>query len=64
MGTLSPSQVAKLLQVTPSAVRQWIKLGKLDARRVGGRWRIRQADLDSFLERGDKDRPGTPAGPD
>ena len=62
MGTLSPSQVAMQLQVTPSAVRQWIKMGKLAARRVGGRWRISQADLDTFLKGGEKDKPGISAG--
>ncbi len=45
---LSPSEAAKRLGTTTRSVQRWIKLGKLPARRVGGRWRVACDALDAF----------------
>src|SRR6185295_252585 len=45
---LSPSEVAKHLGTTTRSVQRWITLGKLPARRVGGRWRVASDALVAF----------------
>jgi excisionase family DNA binding protein len=42
--------VAEQLQVDKQTVRRWIKEGRLAAVKPGLEWRIRQSDLDEFLE--------------
>ena len=41
----TPAELAKALDVSASAVRQWISCGKLKAYRVGDRWRVRKEDV-------------------
>src|SRR5215207_57066 len=45
---LSPSEAAKRLGATTRSVQRWIVLGRLPARRVGGRWRVASDALDAF----------------
>lgn len=47
---LSLQQVAAYLQVTTKTIYRMIKAGKLPARRVGGQWRFRRVDLDSWFD--------------
>jgi len=48
---LSSHQISKLLQVSPSAVVNWVNQGKLSAFRTpGGHRRVRLGDLRRFLE--------------
>lgn len=42
---LTPSQLAKILDVSAATVRNWIASGKLKAYRVGERWRVRREDV-------------------
>ena len=46
-------QICEQLQVSDQTVRRWIKGGELPAMNIGGKagYRIRQADLDAFIER-------------
>jgi len=37
---LSPTEVATLLECTPSTIRNYVRNGRLRAERVGGRWLI------------------------
>ncbi|GAB4164390.1 MAG: hypothetical protein Fur005_24630 [Roseiflexaceae bacterium] len=55
---LTPNDIAQKLFVTTRAVVRWIVQGKLRANRVGGRWRIQQADLDEFLRNPPDSKPG------
>jgi 3-methylcrotonyl-CoA carboxylase alpha subunit len=48
---LSPSEVARRLGTTTRSVQRWIALGRLPARRVGGRWRVAFDALDAFAAR-------------
>jgi excisionase family DNA binding protein len=58
---LTVFDVAELLQLNPQTVRNWIDQGSLAAIRVGQRRvRIRQSDLDRFLDAGTTS--GTPSG--
>ena len=43
------SRVARKLGVHPATVTRWILQGKLIAHKFPGSWRIRPADLDSFI---------------
>jgi excisionase family DNA binding protein len=54
-------QIADLLQVHPETVRSWLRAGRLKGRAFGGKtgWRIRESELNAFLER--EDRPGKAA---
>jgi acetyl-CoA/propionyl-CoA carboxylase biotin carboxyl carrier protein len=45
---ISPSEAARRLGATTRSVQRWIALGRLPARRVGGRWRVASDALDAF----------------
>jgi len=46
---LSPSAAAHRIGATTRSVQRWIALGRLPARRVGGRWRVASDALDAFM---------------
>jgi excisionase family DNA binding protein len=47
----TPGDVAKLLQVKPVTVHNWLRSGKLKGFRVGSRlWRITREQLQEFME--------------
>ncbi len=51
---LTVEEVTALLKVSIETVRRWIRAGELPVLRIGGRrggYRIRRADLDTFIER-------------
>ncbi len=57
---LSPSEAARRLGTTTRTVQRWIMLGRLPARRVGGRWRVASDALDAFqLVGANEARPAT-----
>jgi len=60
---LTPEQVADRLAVTPKAVRQWLREGKLPGLRLGRLWRVRPADLDAFIAGDGFALAGPPRGP-
>lgn len=46
---LTTTQTARILDVTPSCVRQWIAKGKLPALRIGSRWNIKPSDVKAVI---------------
>ncbi len=42
-------QVAEMLGVTTRTVQQYITDGKIPAKIIGGKWRIKEEDLKKFL---------------
>jgi len=46
---MSVKAVAEHAGVSPKTVRRWIGGGSLSASKVGSQWRIREADMESFL---------------
>lgn len=48
----TPDEVAKSLGLHPNTVRKWLRAGRLSGVRVGNRWRVRERDLEAFLEPG------------
>jgi len=47
---LTSEQVSKILQVHPFTVLKYIKAGKLKGIKLGRVWRIRESDVERFLE--------------
>jgi excisionase family DNA binding protein len=47
---LTPQEVSSLLRVSVYTVRRWIKEGTLPAYKVGRGWRIKDTDLDGWLD--------------
>ena len=47
---LTIREVAEILRVSERSVNRYIEYGKLKASKIG-QWRIKQSDLDKFLER-------------
>jgi excisionase family DNA binding protein len=50
MMLMTPREVAAMCRVTRGTVVSWIESGKLDALRVGGRWRVKMSDLAGFID--------------
>lgn len=46
---LTIEEVAKILRVSTRSVNRYIESGRLKASKIGV-WRIKQSDLDAFLE--------------
>jgi excisionase family DNA binding protein len=42
-------QVARMLDLHPKTVRRFIREGKLNARKVGGQWRITRQDIETCM---------------
>lgn len=49
-------EVAKRFKVTYLTVFRWIKSGKLKAFKVGKQYRVKQEDLETFLEHSKSER--------
>jgi len=47
---LTSEQVSKILQVHPFTVLKYLKAGKLKGIKLGRVWRIRESDVERFLE--------------
>jgi excisionase family DNA binding protein len=47
---LTIREAAEVLRLNPRTVREYVHLGKIEGRIIGGRWRFRRADLDAFFE--------------
>lgn len=46
----SVNQIAEMFELHPKTVRRYIKEGKLQARKVGGEWRVTEAELKALLD--------------
>lgn len=47
---LTPEQVAKRLQLTPHTIYVWLRAGRLPGIKLGRRWRVKEEDLESYLD--------------
>jgi excisionase family DNA binding protein len=45
-------QVAALLQLSPKTIKDWLRAGKLPGYKIGRAWRVRQEDLEAFIQGG------------
>ena len=48
---LTTEDVVAYLNVTPRTIYRLIRTGELPAIRIGHQWRVRQSDLDEWLDR-------------
>jgi excisionase family DNA binding protein len=46
----TPEQAAEILAVTPRAILEWLRRGKLKGLKLGRLWRIREGDLKAFID--------------
>lgn len=49
---LTPSDVAKCLQMNERTVTTWLRKGRLRGYKIGKEWRVSRIDLEAFLEAG------------
>ncbi len=56
---LTPEQVAEHLVVAERTVYEWLRSGRLRGIKLGRLWRIREADLEAFLQ-GEDEEPLSP----
>lgn len=47
---LMPEEVAERLVMSPKTIRDWLGKGKLKGVKTGKLWRIREHDLEAFIE--------------
>jgi len=47
---LTLREAAEVLRLSPRTVREYVTRGEIEGRIIGGRWRFRRADLDTFYE--------------
>jgi excisionase family DNA binding protein len=48
---LNVEQVAKRLQVSKMTIYRYLKTGKIEAYKIGKEYRIKESDLEKFLEK-------------
>lgn len=46
----TPEGAAEALLVSPKTVREWLRTGKLRGVKLGRLWRVRERDLQEFLQ--------------
>ncbi|WP_374709331.1 helix-turn-helix domain-containing protein [Desmospora profundinema] len=49
---LTPEEAAERLAVSPNTIRKWLRSGKLQGYKLPNVWRIRESDLNQFIEKG------------
>jgi len=47
---IPPEEAAERLAVSPKSIWEWLRQGKLKGVRAGRLWRIRERDLEAFLD--------------
>ena len=47
---LTVTEVAEYLKLSDKTIRRMISTGQLKASKVGGSWRIKEADIEKFLD--------------
>jgi excisionase family DNA binding protein len=47
---LTTEQAAAILQLTPKTIKDWLRAGKLTGCKMGRLWRVREADLETFIQ--------------
>jgi excisionase family DNA binding protein len=43
-------QAASILQLSPKTLKDWLRAGKLTGCKIGRLWRVKQADLEGFIQ--------------
>src|SRR6266850_3126984 len=61
---LTAEQAAATLQLSPKTIKGWLRAGKLTGCKIGRQWRVREVDLEAFIQaslimRGSEPTPST-----
>ncbi len=49
---LDPKEAAKIMAVTSRTIKEWLRRGELTGVKVRNLWRIRESDLERFIQKG------------
>jgi excisionase family DNA binding protein len=49
---LTVEQAAAKLQIAPKTLKDWLRAGRIKGVRVGRLWRIKECDLEAFVDQG------------
>jgi excisionase family DNA binding protein len=49
---LDPKEAAKIVAVTSRTIKEWLRRGELTGVKVKNLWRIRESDLERFIQKG------------
>ena len=47
---LTAEQAAATLQLSPKTLKGWLRAGKLTGCKIGRQWRVREVDLEAFIQ--------------
>jgi excisionase family DNA binding protein len=47
---LTAAQAAAALQLSPKTLKGWLRTGKLTGCKIGRQWRVREVDLEAFIQ--------------
>ena len=47
---LTAEQAAAALQLSPKTIKGWLRAGKLTGCKMGHQWRVREVDLETFIQ--------------
>jgi excisionase family DNA binding protein len=65
---LNPKEAAKMMAVTSRTIKEWLRRGELTGVKIKNMWRVRESDLERFIQKGIEDtsnsRPKTSHGKD
>jgi excisionase family DNA binding protein len=51
----TPGMAAETLHVSTGTVKNWLRSGRLQGIKAGRQWRIRESDLEQFINQGRPD---------
>jgi excisionase family DNA binding protein len=57
----SPEEVAERLGMSRYTIGEWLRSGRLKGRRIGRFWRVKESDLQAFIDNPPPLQPNTPA---
>lgn len=60
---LDPKEAAKIMAVTSRTIKEWLRRGELTGVKVRKLWRIRESDLEQFIQKGIEKTSNSPSGP-
>jgi len=50
----STEDIAEILGFKEKTVREWLRTGKLKGKKVGRLWRVKESDLEEFINNAEK----------
>ena len=54
---LTPKEAGEIVAVTARTIKEWLRRGDLKGVKIGNLWRIRESELEKFIQEGSPTRP-------